>query len=142
MESFPKGFGNNNHAEIMDWAVADELSWDWSDGTKGSGTKADLFGIFAKSWGFMVSQFNPTGMTTVVDPDNSKVVITGYVNILIDGGMPEEKHLVSNPIVFLLTLNQDQKIVQWDGVWNNQNPAMVAALTAVMAKLQGSDDAK
>ena len=141
MESFPKGFTNNNHAEILDWAVADELSWDWSDGTKGSGKKADIFAIFAKSWGFMVSQFNLTGMTTVVDPDNNKVVITGYVNILIDGGLPEEKNMVSNPIVFLLTLNQEQKIVQWDGIWNNQNPAMLSALGAVMAKLQGSGDA-
>jgi hypothetical protein len=142
MKSFPEGFKANNHAELLDWAVADELSWDWSDGTKGNGSKADIFGIFAKSWGFMVGQMIPTGALVTIDPDNSKICISCTVNLLIDGGLPEEKNLVSNNIIFLLTVNQDMKITAWDGIWNNKFPAMLEALGAVSAKLQGSGDAK
>ena len=38
---------------------AANLKWDWSDGTKGEGSQDELFAIFKKTWGFMVSSFIP-----------------------------------------------------------------------------------
>ena len=46
---FAAGFKENNHAVTLQGLLADKVSWDWSDDTKGSGTPADILGIFAKS---------------------------------------------------------------------------------------------
>jgi len=46
---FAAGFKENNHAVTLRGLLADKLSWDWSDDTKGSGTPGDITGIFAKS---------------------------------------------------------------------------------------------
>ena len=46
---FAAGFKENNHAVTLKGLLADKVSWDWSDDTKGSGTPADIMGIFAKS---------------------------------------------------------------------------------------------
>ena len=48
---FAAGFKENNHTVTLRGLLADKLSWDWSDDTKGSGTPADITGIFAKSPG-------------------------------------------------------------------------------------------
>ena len=42
------GFAKNNHRETLGHLYADQLSWDWADGTKGSGSKDDLFDILSE----------------------------------------------------------------------------------------------
>ena len=49
MTHFAAGFKENNHAVTLKGLLADKLSWDWSDDTKGSGTPEEITGIFAKS---------------------------------------------------------------------------------------------
>jgi hypothetical protein len=135
METFASGFPENNHAAVAGDMVADECTWDWSDGTRGSGPKADIFAIVAKTWGAMVSHFQYTTPRVIVDGDADKIVMSTQVVLKIDGGMPEA-HVVVNDVVFVLGLDENKKIKQWDGIWDNKDPALLAALGAVMAKMQ------
>ena len=49
MTQFAAGFKENNHVVTLKGLLADKLSWDWSDDTKGSGTPEDICSIFSKS---------------------------------------------------------------------------------------------
>jgi hypothetical protein len=127
------GFAKNNHSETLGGIIADNVVWDWSDGTRGEGPKEELFGIFSKTWGFMVSSFLYSGVRTVVDTDASKVVISFDLTINIDGGLPEA-NLVQNSITFIMTISEG-KATKWEGYWNQQNANLQAAMAKVMAKL-------
>ena len=105
------GFPKNNHKETVGDMFADNVSWDWSDGTKGEGHKDQLFDIFSKTWGFMVSSFVPTNPFYVVDTENGIITITTPLVINIDGGLPEA-HLVSNGLCFVLKFVEG-KITRW-----------------------------
>ena len=105
------GFAKNNHKETVGDMFADNMSWDWSDGTKGEGHKDQMFEIFSKTWGFMVSSFVPTNPFYVVDAENGVITITTSLVINIDGGLPEA-HLVSNELCFILKIVEG-KITRW-----------------------------
>ena len=51
LTAFAAGFKANNHIETLAPFLADKLSWDWSDDTKGEGTPADICGKFSQTWG-------------------------------------------------------------------------------------------
>ena len=55
LSKFQEGFANNNHKEIMGDMFADNLKWDWSDGTKGEGSKDEIFAILAHFWEYLIS---------------------------------------------------------------------------------------
>lgn len=89
----------------------EQVTWDWSDGTKGEGSVDQLFEIFSKTWGFMVSTFVPTNPFIVCDPENGIITISTPLVINIDGGLPEA-HLVSNGLCFIFKI-ADGKIIKW-----------------------------
>ena len=135
MDAFAKGFKENNHLETTDGLVADKLTWDWSDIGKGEGSKEEIMGIMAKSWGFMVDSFLFSGPTVVVDTTNDKVVITGNLVINITGGLKDQNNPVLNPICFIVGLDEEGKMNHWGGHWDNAEPKMLAALGKVMTAL-------
>ena len=137
MTAFQAGFAGNNHGETMKDLVADEGTWNWSDGTKSEGKEKmqKIFDTFATTWGFMVDSFNQTNPIVTVDTDNSKIVIAANAFINITGGLPES-NIVGNNVVFLLTLDDAKKVCVYDGYWDNKDPAMLAALGKVSAKLE------
>jgi len=136
LSKFQEGFANNNHKEIMGDMFADNLKWDWSDGTKGEGSKDEIFAIFSKTWGFMVSSFIPAAPLITVDHENGVICISTPLVINIDGGMPEA-NLINNSVCFVMKV-ADGKFIQWDGYWDNKYPPMLEAMGKVMAKLESN----
>jgi len=133
LEAFKSGFPENNHEEKMKGLFAEKTSWDWSDGFKGEGSADAIFEQFKKTWGAMVSCmcFQPD---VLVDTTNSKVVMFDKLVINIDGGFPEA-NLVHNKLCFVLTLNEDKKVTNWTGIWDNEYAPMLEALGKVSAKM-------
>ena len=136
MTRFQAGFKGNNHAETLKGILADKLSWDWSDDTKGEGSPETLTDIFAKSWGFMVDSFNVTSKNVVVDTTHGKIVMFVHLLINITGGLADETNLVHNPVVFTLTLNDKEQVTHWEGYWNQANAEMLSGLGKVMGRLE------
>ena len=62
------------------------------------------------------------------------MVITGHLTINITGGVKGETNLVTNPISFLLTVDKGM-VKDWGAYWDNQDAAMLAALSKVSAKM-------
>ena len=135
LASFAEGFPENNHAETCRDLFAEKVSWTWSDGNVGEGPKQDIFDIMAKTWGFMVDDFAMSSPKVVVDTDYSKVAIQGDLALKITGGLPDESHMVMNPVTWIYTLNAEKKAVHWIGIWNNKSPSMANAMGKVMTKL-------
>mmetsp|Transcript_21006 Transcript_21006/g.68753 ORF Transcript_21006/g.68753 Transcript_21006/m.68753 type:complete len:153 (+) Transcript_21006:47-505(+) len=136
MTQFAAGFKENNHATTLAGLLAEKISWDWSDDSKGDGTPDDLTGMFSKSWGAMVDSFNLLAKQVVVDTTHSKVLVTGQLIINITGGLADETNLVHNDICFIFTLNDKEQVTHWEGYWDQADEGMTAALGKVMAKLK------
>jgi len=139
VDAFIGSFAANNHSATMENVFAEHVTWDWSDGFKGEGPPSSVFEQFAKTWGFMVSTalIRPT---MIVDTTNSKVIMNGEMTINIDGGF-HEAHLVQNPVSFVLSLDENRKVVSWSAYWNNEDPKMLQALHKVGAKLAAAQTA-
>lgn len=114
MTQFAAGFKENNHATTLAGLLAEKISWDWSDDSKGDGTPDDLTGMFSKSWGAMVDSFNLLAKQVVVDTTHSKVLVTGQLIINITGGLADETNLVHNDICFIFTLNDKEQVTHWE----------------------------
>jgi hypothetical protein len=119
----------------MGHLMAESGSWDWSDGFKGTGNMDAIFEQFAKTWGFMVNTVSMNTPMITIDTDNSVVVVCVAMNILIDGGLADQKHLVANNCVFKFTLEEGKAKV-WDAWWDNSDPNMKKALGAVTDALK------
>ena len=139
LSKMQQGFANNNHQEVMGDMFAPNLKWDWSDGTKGEGSQDEIFAIFKKTWGFMVSSFVPTNPMITVDHENGVICVNSSLVINIDGGMPEA-NLVNNSVVFVMKV-VDGKFTSWEGYWDNKFPPMLEAMSKVMAKLESQPSA-
>ncbi|KAL9179846.1 hypothetical protein ACHAXT_007816 [Thalassiosira profunda] len=140
MAAFAAGFAKNNHAETTAGFFADELAWDWSDGTTGEGKLSEIMGIMAKSWGAMVDSFHPLNTTTIVDTDRSILFISCDLIINITGGLADENNPVHNAVVFVVHLDgggffTKKKIVKWEGYWDQKNPGFGDAFGRIMPKL-------
>lgn len=141
MTAFAAGFSKNNHAETTSGFFANELSWDWSDGTKGEGKLSEIMGVMAKSWGFMVDSFHPLNTAVVVDTDRSIVFISSDLVLNITGGLADENNPVGNKAVFILHLDNGnffgfgKKIVKWEGYWDQNHPGLKSAFQSVLPKL-------
>ena len=129
------GFARNNHAETLDGLFADELAWDWSDGTRGEGGLDEILAVISGTWGMMADSMLAIDPLVVVDTDHSVVSILGSFVMNITGGLDGETNLVRDETQFILHLNEDGKCVRWLAIWDNNDPALNAALGAVMSKL-------
>ncbi|KAL3775189.1 hypothetical protein ACHAWO_003805 [Cyclotella atomus] len=70
LKAISDGFLDNSHTEKCRDFVADNVSWDWSDGTKGNRTREEVHDILSKSWGAMLSSWIPVAPVVVVDRNN------------------------------------------------------------------------
>ena len=140
LTAFAAGFKENNHIETLAPFLADKLSWDWSDDTKGEGTPADICGKFSQTWGAMVDSFNLPSYQVIVDTSHAKVMICGPLIINVTGpGNLVPNNLVYNPVSFIWTLDDAGKCTMWEGYWDQEDAGMTAALGAVMAKMPKSE---
>mmetsp|Transcript_7529 Transcript_7529/g.30510 ORF Transcript_7529/g.30510 Transcript_7529/m.30510 type:complete len:153 (+) Transcript_7529:55-513(+) len=133
--AFAAGFAANNHAETMAGMFTDKIDVEWSDGFAGEKTPGEVFEQFAKSWGFMVSNFlwSPD---TIVDTSNNKIIMSGRLIINIDGKLGSP-NLIDNKLCFVLKYDAG-KICQWTGYWDNTYAPMLEALGKVSAALEAA----
>ena len=134
--AFAAGFAANNHAETMAGMFAETIDVEWSDGFAGEKTPGEVFEQFAKSWGFMVSNFlwSPD---TIVDTSNDKIVMFGRLIINIDGKLGSP-NLIDTKLSFVLKYDSAGKICQWTGYWDNTYAPMLEALGKVSAALEAA----
>ena len=124
LTAFAAGFKENNHIETLAPFLADKLSWDWSDDTKGEGTPADICGKFSQTWGAMVDSFNLPSFQVIVDTSHAKVMICGPLIINVTGpGNLVPNNLVYNPVSFIWTLDDAGKCTMWEGYWDQEDAA-------------------
>ena len=115
MTQFAAGFKENNHATTLAGLLAEKISWDWSDDSKGDGTPDDLTGMFSKSWGAMHGRLlQPACEAGGRRHAHSKVLVTGQLIINITGGLADETNLVHNDICFIFTLNDKEQVTHWE----------------------------
>mmetsp|Transcript_25768 Transcript_25768/g.42232 ORF Transcript_25768/g.42232 Transcript_25768/m.42232 type:complete len:117 (-) Transcript_25768:172-522(-) len=94
--------------------------------------------ISAKGWGFMLeSWLNPEPMVTV-NTNSSIVAIVMPVVLNITGGFKDENNAVLNNIAFIVHLNEDKKCVKEYACWDNNEPALKAAIAKVGKKLEAA----
>jgi len=135
LTAFAAGFPKNNHAETTAGLFADVLAWDWSDGTKGEGQLSELWGIMAKSWGFMCDRFHALNTSIVVDTGRPILFISFDLVLNITGGLADENNPVAFPIVFALHLDNDKKITKFEAYWDHNTPSIAAAFGKIMPRL-------
>jgi hypothetical protein len=116
--------------------VAPTMSWSMSDGFKGDKQPSDVFlAHLTQTWGFMASDFRFINPTIIVDAEHSVIVIAGTICLFIDGKLPHG-HIILNNAMYKYTLDDALKIVDWEGVWDNKEPKLLEALSAVTKKLE------
>jgi len=134
LSSLADGFANNTHRQDLAGLFVDNMSWIWSDGN-GEGTFHGLMDKFETTWGFMASSWFMPTPTVVVDEDHAIVTISGGCVVNITGKLGDENNPVSNPMLFVMTLNDDKKCIKWEAYWDNSEPSVKAALAKVSARL-------
>ena len=135
--AFRSGFANNDHSEKMKELFGEACIADWSDGFKTTETKA-IFEQFTKTWGFMVNNVEGEWQF-LADPGTKKLIcFSNDFTINITGGFADEENLVTNKVSFILTLDDNNKVINWTGVWDNTYPPMLAALKKVGTRLEES----
>jgi len=135
LTAFAAGFPKNNHAETTAGLFADVLAWDWSDGTKGEGKLSELWGIMAKSWGFMCDRFHALNTHIVVDTNRYLIRLSFDLVLNITGGLADENNPVAFPIVFALHLDNRKKISKFEAYWDHNTPSIAAAFGKIMPRL-------
>lgn len=130
------GFRENNHTETFTDFLADKLSWDWSDGTKGEGSYDEIMKICTKNWSSMVDSFVYSDPTIAVDTDRSVIVAAFQLCINVTGGLSDENNPVQNNVVYVYHLNKEKKCIKWHMCWNHNKPELQAAFAKVMKKLE------
>lgn len=137
LTAFAAGFPKNNHAETTAGLFADVLAWDWSDGTKGEGKLSELWGIMAKSWGFMCDRFHALNTHIVVDTNRYLIRLSFDLVLNITGGLADENNPVAFPIVFALDLDngKKRKIIKFAAYWDHNTPSIAAAFGKIMPRL-------
>ena len=115
--------------------MADRVSWSWSGGVEGEGTKEEYYKVLAGSWQAVVSDFRPTNMFYVCDGEQGIITITFDITLVMDGRgavpiTPDQVFTGKN--MFELHVNADKKITKFRGVWDPVNPAMLKAMGNVM----------
>eukprot|EP00940_MAST-03C_sp_MAST-3C-sp2_P002501 g2501.t1 len=114
-ETLAKGSMKDMAQELF----AEEIEWRWAGGQNGKGSPSALVEEFGNTWGAMVSAFLPSIHHISVDTNVNKIAVAFDVTINIDGhidGMePCYNHL---PSLFTYTVNDDMKIVLWEGHWD------------------------
>mgnify|MGYP006078288779 FL=1 len=132
--SLKKGMQANDFTAQHDM-MAEQLSWDWSGGVVGEGTKEDFYKVLAGSWQAVVSDFRPTNMYYVVDGVQGLIMITFDITLVMDGrgAVPiTPTQVFTGTNMFELRLNADKKITHFRGVWDPVDPEMMAAMGNVM----------
>ena len=132
------GFAKNNHRETLGHLYADQLSWDWADGTKGSGSKDDLFDILEKSWGPICRDWIPIAPLVAVDTNNRIIGMVFNHCVNLTGGFADETNLLLTSHAQCLHLDEDMKIVKSNISWDNKNPQLVGILAKLAPKLEAA----
>jgi hypothetical protein len=107
---------------------ADDVSWDWSGGESGSGTRQDFFDTLARTWQPLLSSFDPTNVMYVTDTARGIVSIPHELVINVDGRGNGPTCLFRGKNVFEIHLNTDHKITAFNGVWDPNDPALNACI--------------
>jgi hypothetical protein len=157
LKAISDGFLDNSHAEKCRDFVADNVSWDWSDGTKvsdkvdfasimnllmhllpsqGSGSSEEMHGILSKSWGAMLSSWIPVDPLVVVDTANRIVTMSFHVVSNITGGLEDERNALNIPEVFVVHLDANHKVTMMHACWDNNDADLQAIVNKIKAKLE------
>lgn len=134
LESNSKCFGDNDFASQRAM-IADNVSWDWADGTRGQGSKDDFYAVLGKSWQLLVSQFIPTSIFSVVNTKTGIISTSFNITLVVDGRgkvpiSPSSTFVGQN--MFELHVNSDHKITHFRGLWDANNEELMARVQNVM----------
>merc|ERR1719263_482372 len=111
---------------------ANQVSWDWSGGVKGTGTKDEFYGVLENSWQMIVSDMIPSNAFTGVDTDQSKIVVTFEFVANMDGRGNGPMCLFHGRNMFSLDIDANNKITNFVGLWDHNDPKMAACLATAM----------
>lgn len=136
MKAVSDGFLDNSHAVLCRDYVADNVSWDWSDGTKGTGTYEEMHSILAKTWGPMLSSWNFVDQNVSVDTVHGIVAVSFFGVGNITGGFKDENNPVPFNEAFILHLDENCKVTQSYAYWDNNNSTLQAAVNKVKARIE------
>ena len=84
----------------------------------------------------MVDSWIPVNPITIVDTSNSIIQITFDLVFNLTGGFKDENNAVKNALAVALHLNKDHKIIKWNLAWDNNDPALKAAVSKVTKRLE------
>jgi len=149
---FKEGFTNNNTGDLIKDLTANQVLIDWCDRpTEMSGMKFEngsiafdtLMDQFKNSWGAMVHKFyDQFDGLWVVDGTTKTVVFGGPNAIDVTGsdakGQPvltPGSNVSHNDLAFRIKFDDNNKVCEWDGWWNNESVGMQVALGRAMTAM-------
>ena len=86
-------------------------------------------------------QWIPVNPVTIVDTSNSIIQITFDLVLNLTGGFKDENNAVKTTLAIALHLNKDHKIIKWNLAWDNNDPALNAAVSKITKRLDSSNKA-
>lgn len=106
-----------------------EVSWDWTDGKVGKGTKKSFFDMLSKSWQLpIISSLHSSQPHFVVDPTNRKVAMSMDLVSNVDGKLGKAC-LCNIANLIEVTLDGKDKVRHVRVMWDMTNPDLVACTT-------------
>lgn len=132
------GFVKNNHRQTIGHLHAESVSWDWADGTKGSGSKDEMFDILEKGWGLNADDWIPISPIVAVDTNNSILAFAFNHCVNITGGFAGETNLHTTTLAYCLHLDEDKKITKVNICWDNKHPDLVAIFAKLTPKMEAA----
>lgn len=136
LKAISDGFLDNSHADECRDFVADNVSWDWSDGSKGNGSREEMHDILSKSWGAMLSSWIPVDPLFVVDTTNRIVTMSFHAVSNITGGLEDERNAFNIPEVFVVHLDVNHKVTMLHAYWDNNDADLQTIINKIKAKLE------
>ena len=127
MDTLSTGFASNDFSAQRD-LFADDVTWEWSGGVEGSGSRDEYFDTLAHTWQPLVSRFEPANVMVVVDTARGIVSIPHEALLDIDGRGCGGTCLFRGKNIFELRVNRAHQIVEFRGLWDPADAAMNACI--------------
>ena len=132
-ETLAKGSMKDMAEELF----AEEIEWRWAGGQNGKGPPSALVEEFRNTWGTMVSAYLPSIHHISVDTNVNKIAVAFDVTVNIDGRIKGMEPCYNRaPTLNIFTVNDDMKLVLWEGHWDTGDAKTQECVAKVGAKLK------
>ena len=94
--------------------------------------------ILHENWSTMVDSLFFANPIVAVDTNRSVIAIVSSIVINVTAGFKDENNPVNSNVAYVVHLDDNKKAIKFDIAWDNNDPALQAAFSKVIKRLDAT----